>query len=215
MAEQQDSQQRSVRFAPRERSGDSGCQTVRISLIFIAVGTAMSLATVLWLGLFSQRSEIRLEISETKVDESGDVELTGAVYRGTTEGGDPYEITAEVAQERQDGVVDLASPAALLNQSGGDVINLTALTGVYFPDRGEIDFVGDVVITSHDTGLVMTSQAITANLDEGRMVSDKPVRVENDSGLVVANSMRVLNRGDLIIFTGNPRLTLQSIGTAQ
>ena len=215
MAEQQSAQQRSVRFAPRERPSESGRQTVRTSLIFIAVGAAMSLATVLWLGLFSQRSEIRLEISEVKVDESGDVELTGAIYRGTTEGGDPYEITAEVAQERQDGVVDLASPAALLNQSSGDVINLTALTGIYFPDRGEIDFAGNVVITSRDTGLVMTSQAITANLDEGRMVSDKPVRVENDSGLVVADSMRVLNRGDLIIFTGNPRLTLQNIGTAQ
>lgn len=208
MAEQPDTQQRSARFAPRERSGDPGRQTVRTSLIFIAVGTAMSLATVLWLVLFSQRSEI-------KVDESGDAELTGAVYRGTTEGGDPYEITAEVVQERQDGVVDLASPTALLNQSSGDVINLTSLTGVYFPNRGEIDFAGDVVITSRDTGLVMTSQAITANLDEGLMVSDQPVRVENDSGLVVADSMRILNRSDLIIFTGNPRLTLQNIGTAQ
>lgn len=215
MAEDQDTSQRSARFAPRERSGDTGRQTVRASLIFIGIGAAMSLATVLWLGLFSQRSEIRLDVSEIKVDESGDVELTGAVYRGTTAGGQPYEITAKVAQERQDGVVDLASPEAFLNQSSGDVVNLTSLNGVYFPDRGEIDFTGDVVITSQDTGLVMTSQAITANLDEGRMISDQPVRVENDSGLVVADSMRVLDRGELIIFTGNPRLTLQNVGAAQ
>jgi len=215
MAEEQDAPQRSARFAPRERSDGPGRQTVRASLIFIGIGAAMSLATVLWLGLFSQRSEIRLEMSEIKVDKSGDVELTGAVYRGTTEGGDPYEITAEVARERQDGIVDLAAPAAFVNQASGDVVNLTSLTGVYFPDRSEIDFAGDVGITSRDTGLVMTSQAITANLGDGAMVSDQPVRVENDSGLVVANSMQVLNRGELIIFRGNPRLTLQNTGASQ
>jgi len=214
MAKQQDDAPRLARFAPRERSGDTQGRTVRTSLVFIGIGVAMSLATVLWLGLFGQRSEIRLDVSEIKVDESGDVELTGAVYRGTTEGGDPYEITAEVAQERQNGVVDLAAPAAVLNQSSGDVVNLTSVTGVYFPARGEIDFSGDVVITSRDTGLVMTSQAITANLDDGRMVSDQPVRVENESGLAIADSMQVLNRGALIIFAGNPRLTLQNVGAA-
>ena len=215
MAEQQDATPRPTRFAPRDRSDDTGRQTIRISLIFIGIGTVMSVATLLWLGLFSQRSEIRLDVSEIKVDETGDVELTGAVYRGTTEGGDPYEITAEVAQERADGILEMTSPAAFLNQSSGDVVNLTSLTGIYFPDRGEIDFSGDVVITSRDTGLKMTSQAITANLDEGYMISDEPVRVENDSGLVVADSMKVLDRGDLIIFTGNPRLTLQDVGAAQ
>jgi lipopolysaccharide export system protein LptC len=215
MAEQQDAPQRSARFAPRERSGDAGRQTVRTSLIFIGIGAALSMATVLWLGLFSQRSEIRLDISEIKVDESGDVELTGAVYRGTTEGGEPYEITAEVASERQNGVVDLAAPAAFVNQTGGDVVNLTSRSGVYFPDRDEINFAGDVVITSRDTGLVMTSQAITANLDDGDMTSTQPVRVENDSGVAIADSMQVLNRGKLIIFTGNPRLTLQNVGAAQ
>ena len=53
------------------------------------------------------------------------------------------------------------------DQSSGDVINLTSVNGVYSPDRGEIDASGDVVITSRDTGLVMTSQAITASFDEG------------------------------------------------
>jgi len=207
---------RLAKFAPRERPGDTGRRTVRTSLVFIGIGLLMSGATVLWLGLFNQSSEIRLEISEIKVDETSDVELTGAVYRGTTARGETYEITAEVAQERADGIVDLATPAAELNQSSGDVVTLTSLNGVYFPNRGEIDFAGDVVITSRDTGLVMTSQAISAKLDAGEMTSKEPVRVENDGGgLVIADSMQVLDRGELIIFRGNPRLTLQNARSAQ
>ena len=84
-----------------------------------------------------------------------------------------------------------------------------------FPKRGEIDLAGDVVITSRDTGLVMTSQAITANLDAGEMISEEAVRVENDNGFVVADSMQVKDRGDRIVFAGNPRLTLRDVGSAQ
>ena len=154
-------------------------------------------------------------MTDIKVDETGDVELTGAVYRGQTARGEPYEIVADTARERDTGEVDLLAPAAQLQQGSGDVVNITSKTGVYFPNRGEINLSGDVVITSRDTGLVMTSQAITANLDAGEMVSDNAVRVENDDGYIVADSMQLFDRGDRIIFSGNPRLTLRDVGTPQ
>lgn len=214
MVDEQDSS-RSARFAPRERSGVESRRPFRTSLIFVGIALVLSFVTVLWLGLFNERDEIRLEVTDIKVDETGDVELTGAIYRGQTARGEPYEIVAETARERDTGQVDLASPEAELQQASGDVVNIISKTGVYFPKRGEIDLAGDVVITSRDTGLVMTSQAITANLDAGEMVSEEAVRVENDNGFVVADSMQVFDRGERIIFAGNPRLTLRDVGTAQ
>ena len=214
MVDEQDSS-RSARFAPRERSGVETRRPFRTSLIFVGIALVLSFVTVLWLGLFNERDEIRLEVTDIKVDETGDVELTGAIYRGQTARGEPYEIVAETARERDTGQVDLASPEAELQQASGDVVNIISKTGVYFPKRGEIDLAGDVVITSRDTGLVMTSQAITANLDAGEMVSEEAVRVENDNGFVVADSMQVFDRGERIIFAGNPRLTLRDVGTAQ
>ena len=215
MAQEQDSGSRSARFAPRERSDAESRQPFRTSLIFVGIALVLSFVTVLWLGLFNERDEIRLEVTDIKVDETGDVELTGAVYRGQTTRGEPYEIVADTARERDTGQVDLSAPAAELRQAGGDIVNITSNTGVYFPKRGEIDLAGDVVITSRDTGLVMTSQAITANLDAGEMISEEAVRVENDNGFVVADSMQVKDRGDRIVFAGNPRLTLRYVGSAQ
>lgn len=215
MTDQQDGSARSVRFAPRERSGTESPQRFRTSLIFVGIALVFLFVTLLWLGLFNERDEIRLEVTDIKVDETGDVELTGAVYRGQTARGEPYEIVADTARERDTGEVDLSAPAAQLQQGSGDVVNITSKTGVYFPNRGEINLSGDVVITSRDTGLVMTSQAITANLDAGEMVSDNAVRVENDDGYIVADSMQLFDRGDRIIFSGNPRLTLRDVGTPQ
>jgi hypothetical protein len=91
-------------------------------------------------------------------------------------------------------------------------LNVTSVTGVYFPDLTEIDLIGDVVITSRDTGLVMLAEVIHANLEDGHMNTDRPVRVENDSGVILAGGMQVTDRGGIIIFTDKPRMTLNDTG---
>ena len=210
MVDETDTQQRAARFAPRDRQTEPEQRRVRASLLFLGLGILLTSGTVLWLGLFNQQDEIRLEISNLTVDETGDVELTGAVYRGQTARGEPFEITADVAREREDGVVDLSLPTAQLRQSSGDIMDIKSTTGTYMPERTEIELFGDVVIKSRETGLVMQSQAVQADLEAGNMVSEAPVRVESEDRVIVADGMQVTERGKLIVFTGRPRLTIHN-----
>ena len=138
MTDQQDDANRIPRFTPRKHADADSRQPFRTSLIFVGIGIILSFVTVLWLGLFNEQDEIRLDVTDIKVDETGEVELTGAIYRGQTVRGEPYEITADTARERDTGEVDLSAPAAELTQSTGDIVNLTSLTGVYFPDRKSV-----------------------------------------------------------------------------
>jgi LPS export ABC transporter protein LptC len=210
MADEQDTAQSAPKFAPRARQADPERRGIRTSLLLIGLGIAMSFGTVLWLGLFNQQDEIRLQISDIKIEETGDVELTGAVYRGQTTRGEPFEITAEVARERENGVVDLSSPTAELLRASGNVMNVTSETGVYFPEMTELDLIGDVRITSRDDSMVMTAEVIHANLEDGHMNTDRPVQVNSDSGVILAGGMQVIDRGSTIIFTNKPRLTLHN-----
>ena len=98
MTDEQDNGSRTPRFAPRERADTDSRQPFRTSLIFVGIGIILSFVTVLWLGLFNEQDEIRLDVTDIKVDETGEVELTGAVYRGQTARGEPYEITADTAR---------------------------------------------------------------------------------------------------------------------
>lgn len=210
MANDQKNQLRAARFAPRDRQSEPETRRIRASLLFLGLGILLTSGTVLWLGLFNQQDEIRLEISDLTVDETGDVELTGAVYRGQTARGEPFEITANVARERENGVVDLSSPTAQLRRNSGDVMDISSATGVYMPSNTEIELFGDVVITSRDTGLVMQAEAVQANLEAGNMISETPVRVESNDGVIVSKGMQVTDRGRMIIFTGKTRLTLHN-----
>ena len=116
------------------------------------LGLVMTVTAVLWLGLFGTQDEIRLEISDIEIDETGEVELVGAVYRGQTAGGEAYEITASQASETRSGAFDLSSPTAELTRRDGDIVNLQSQTGVYSPDSGDIDLAGDVVKAGYGAG---------------------------------------------------------------
>ena len=209
MANENGTRKSGFSFAPREQDIDTGRQPVRASILFISLGLVLTFVTVLWLGFFTQPAEIKLEVTDVKVDDAGDIELTGAIYKGRTENGEAFEVTAKIASERSSGAVDMESLTAQLFRNDGDLIDLSSQNGVYFPDSSRIELDGDVVMTSQNMGLTLLALSLTANLADGSMFSEEPVRVERSDGIVTANAMEVTGKGKRIIFKGNARMTLQ------
>ena len=209
MANENGTRKSGFSFAPREQDIDSGRQPVRASILFISLGLVLTFVTVLWLGFFTQPAEIKLEVTDVKIDDAGDIELTGAIYKGRTENGEAFEVTAKIASERSSGAVDMESPTAQLFRNDGDLIDLSSQNGLYFPDSSRIELNGDVVMTSQDMGLTLLALSLSANLADGSMFSEEPVRVERGDGIVTANAMEVTGKGKRIIFKGNARMTLQ------
>tara|TARA_B100001093_G_scaffold511523_1_gene579591 strand:- start:2144 stop:2791 length:648 start_codon:yes stop_codon:yes gene_type:complete len=204
-----DTRKSSFSFAPRAQEIDAGRRPVRASILFISLGLVLTFVTVLWLGFFTQPVEIKLEITDVKIDDASDIELTGAIYKGRTESGEAFEVTAKIASERSSGVVDMESPTAQLFRNDGDLIDLSSQNGLYFPNSSRIDLNGDVVMTSRDMGLTLLALSLSADLADGSMISDEPVRVERNDGIVTANAMEVTGKGKRIIFKGDARMTLQ------
>ena len=209
MANENGTRKSGFSFAPREQDLDAGTQPVRASILFISLGLVLTFVTVLWLGFFTQPAEIKLEVTDVKIDDAGDIELTGAIYKGRTENGEAFEVTAKIASERSSGAVDMESPTAQLFRNDGDLIDLSSQNGLYFPDSSRIELDGDVVMTSQDMGLTLLALSLSANLADGSMFSEEPVRVERSDGFVTANAMEVTGKGKRIIFKGDARMTLQ------
>ena len=209
MANENGTRKSGFSFAPREQDIDAGRQPVRASILFISLGLVLTFVTVLWLGFFTQPAEIKLEVTDVKIGDAGDIELTGAIYKGRTENGEAFEVTAKIASERSSGAVDMESPTAQLFRNDGDLIDLSSQNGLYFPDSSRIELDGDVVMTSQDMGLTLLALSLSANLADGSMFSEEPVRVERSDGFVTANAMEVTGKGKRVIFKGDARMTLQ------
>ena len=114
-------------FAPRAKTAEvTDKRRYPLSLLLVGVGAVLTLAVASWLGLLANGKDVSLEIKEVKRAESGEVQLTGARYRGLTPAGKPYEITAAKANEAPDGSgrVDMDQPTADLIMRNGSPANL-------------------------------------------------------------------------------------------
>ncbi len=205
--------QRPNRFAPRQKATIShGQKSIRPSLVLHGLAVILAIGVALWLGFLPSNRETALEIQETLSVETGEIELTGARYRGVSSTGRPYEITAEQAQEAQDGTenVNMALPKAVIATRNGATVKLQSNRGVFNKGSNRVDLVGDVVVIQHSRSLRLDTEALHANLKSGDMYSNAPVEARDPNRQINASSMRVYNNGERIVFEGDAKMVIRS-----
>lgn len=205
--------QRYNRFAPRKNATTSQSQgTMRLSLVLIGVAVILALGVTSWLGFLSPKREPTLEIQEIHIVEAGEIELTGARYRGVLPSGRPYEITAKQAKEAQDGSgrVNMLLPTTTLTVNSGATVKLRSNQGVFNKGSDLVDLAGDVVVIQHGLSLRLDTEVLHANLKSGDMHSNVPVVVRDSNRRINANGIRIYNNGERIVFEGNAKMIMHS-----
>ena len=204
---------RKSRFTPRAKTAQTGSERrFPLSLLLVGVGAVLTLAVSSWLGLLANGKDVSLEITEFKRAESGEVQLTGARYRGLTPAGKPYEITAAKANEASDGSgrVDMDQPTAVLTMRNGSVVHLQSNSGVFNKQTDIVSMSGAVVVTQPDRNLRLDTEALEANLKAGDMHSDVAVQVQDIDRRVNADSMQVYDNGARIVFGGAAKMIIKN-----
>jgi len=83
---------RKSRFTPRAKTAQTNNERrYPLSLLLAGASAVLTLAVASWLGLLTNGKDVSLEITEVKRAESGEVQLTGARYRGLTPAGNPMK----------------------------------------------------------------------------------------------------------------------------
>jgi len=154
-----------------------------------------------------------LHIAATpKIDasEAREVRMVDAHYAGVDRENRPFTVTAEVAHQApksSDDAISLDGPKADLTTSTGNWNELTAYVGLYQPQAQLLDLYGNVELYQ-DRGNEIHSDSVRIDMAQGTAVSHDPVEGQGTFGHVNAEGLRILNRGDVIIFTGHTTLDL-------
>ena len=101
---------------PRTRSVQDEQRPSRFAIgCFVGIGIAVTLLVASWLAASIWDS--KLEISDVKIANSGEIALTGARYQGVTSSGH-FSITADKASEANDGSgrIDMQQPRATITK---------------------------------------------------------------------------------------------------
>ena len=200
-------------FAPKQINSEADRPSMlRPSILFLLLALGLTGAIAVWLGFVDTNDDIRIEVADVAVNNNGNVELTGAQYRGRTESGRRFEIIAATARETSEtpGNIDLNDIVARVYSQNGALINIKSREGAYSKNGSKVNLVGDVVVLDAERKMRLETQELLADLSSGDMKSDAAVRVTGEGSLVIADGMQVYDNGELIIFNGKPKMILNN-----
>ncbi|HML11644.1 MAG TPA: LPS export ABC transporter periplasmic protein LptC, partial [Stellaceae bacterium] len=180
-----------------------------LKLALPAIGGTLLLLVVVWprvAPLFD-----RLRFAAIDLREARELRMINPRYAGTDREGRPVMLTAAVGRQvpQRDDVMSLDKPVANLQSGSGAKIVVTADTGVYQTQTQFLDLFGNVTINHEDGSTFVTS---AARLDAANDAAEGHAAVEGHGpqGDITAQGFRILDKGEIVIFTGQSNLTLKN-----
>jgi lipopolysaccharide export system protein LptC len=179
-----------------------------LKLALPAIGGSLLLMVMIWprvAPLFD-----RLRIAAIDLREARELRMINPRYTGTDRDGHPFVITAAVGRQvpQRDDVMSLDQPVANVQSHSGAKIVVTADSGVYQTQTQFLDMFGTVTVT-HENG----SKFVTTNgrLDAANSAAEghNPVEGHGPQGDVAGQGFQILDKGDIVIFTGQSSLLLK------
>jgi lipopolysaccharide export system protein LptC len=151
------------------------------------------------------------EIGLPKLDprEAKDLRMVNAHYTGVDRQNRPFVITAEVARQNSsvDQLIALEGPKGDLTTASGGWFELTAYSGTYQPDGQLLELFGNVQLFQ-DKGNEFATDSAHIDVAKGTAEGNEAVTGQGPFGQVTGEGFRILERGDIIIFTGHAHLVL-------
>jgi lipopolysaccharide export system protein LptC len=152
----------------------------------------------------------RLRFAAIDLKEARELRMTSPRYPGTDRSGHPFIITATIGRQvpGRDDVMALDRPRADLKSHSGENVVVTADSGVYQSNTQFLDLFGHVTLT-HENGTQIVTASARLDAANNAAEGHDPVEGHGPSGDIKAEGFQLVDKGDIIIFTGNSDLLLR------
>ncbi|HKR18968.1 MAG TPA: LPS export ABC transporter periplasmic protein LptC [Stellaceae bacterium] len=180
--------------------------------ILPATALALLLLVAIWPRIQGAIDRVHFaRMPKIDVSQARQVRMIDPRYSGVDRDNRPFIVTADSASQmpKVDDAISLDSPKADLTTNTGNWDELTAYVGLYQPQQQQLDLFGNVELYQ-DKGNALHSDSVTINMAQGTAVSHDPVEGDGTFGHVKAQGLRVLDRGQTMIFTGHASLDLNA-----
>ena len=177
--------------------------------IFPGLAVSLLLLVAVWPKLQTEIEKVHFILPRLDPREAQDLRMVNAHYSGVDRQNRPFIITAEVARQNPnaDQLIALEGPKGDMTSTSGSWSELTAFTGVYQPETQLLDLFGNVELFQ-DRGNEFRTDSAHIDMAHGTAEGNEPVVGQGPFGHVTGEGFRILERGDVIIFTGRAHLEL-------
>ena len=165
---------------------------------------AMVLANGEWLLAYGPVSVGRISV------ENGVLKMENPRLSGYSQDNKTYELSAVSAMQdiSVPDIVRLRGVTARITEEDGRWTSVDARAGLFHSGKETLRLEDDIRVRT-DQGYEMRLDSADIAFKSGSVVSNQPVEVDMLNGLLRARRMRIENRGERIVFTGNVSLTFR------
>ncbi len=168
------------------------------------------LAILLWSqGVFdSEESDSVFELDQIDLSGSG-VKMVSPKLTGLDRDDQRFEVSADSAVQDADnpGLVTMERIQGRMTLKDGGWFRVEADGGEYDSDSNILTLTDDIEVTV-SSGYVARLNSARVDFQEGRVDTTNPVLVFMNAGIVTGNAMSMLNKGELVRFTGGTTMTI-------
>jgi len=180
-----------------------------LKLALPAIGGTLLLMVVAWPRLAPLFDRMRLSAIDLR--EARELRMVNPRYAGTDRTGRPFIVTAALGRQvpGRDDVVSLEGAHADLKSHSGANIAVGANSGVYQTHAQLLDLFGNVTV-EHENGTKFVTAS--ARLDAANNAGEGHEHIEGHGpqGDLSADGFRLIDKGEVIIFTGHVDLKLKA-----
>jgi lipopolysaccharide export system protein LptC len=168
-------------------------------------------AIVLWPELNRTEEGLRVQINLAAQVAPEALRVAQPRYRGLDEQNRPYNVTADIATQAgtSQNILDLINPRADQFLGEGAWVIVESREGRFDRAANRLDLAGDVTLW-HDNGTRMRTEQAMIRMNAGYAEGDAPVAAQGPFGTLTSEGFRIIDRGQVVIFTGRAHTTLES-----
>ena len=200
-----------ARFAPKITLASEQPRPWRLSKV-IGTMAGISVAVLgIWVLFFQSDQNIEIDLNAVATTDDGRLELQGLTYRGKTQSGAPFEVTAvKASEDNQDPqIVNLTTVTGHVDNQDQGLVTLASHQGRFHRTDNVVDLSGDVIITQQARELIFQTQFLTGDLNEGYFEAPEEVDVTTPTSSITAQAMVATQFADRIVFKGQSRAIIQ------
>jgi len=152
----------------------------------------------------------RLRFAAIDLREARELRMLNPRYAGTDRSGHPFIVTAAIGRQvpGRDDIMALDQPRADLKSHNGANIVVTADSGLYQTNTQFLDVIGHVTMT-HENGTQIVTDSARLDAANNAGEGHDPVEGHGPSGDIKAEGFQIIDKGDIVMFTGKSDLWLR------
>lgn len=179
--------------------------SARVRFLKLALPAAAVVIGLVFVVVSAVRTYLPAELQvESASIEDGKVVMRNPAISGRNDDGISYSMKAERALQdmKQPDVITLENIRAKMPVNEKTIAEVEAATGVYDRGRNILDMIAPFTIRLN-TGLEAAFRSAHLDINGGRMTSDEPISIRSREASIVAQSLRMTDKGRVVVFEGN------------